>query len=55
MSAELLLQSANLVLSGGVLLYAIRVEHRFTALETAMQIVMKVLELKMGGRRSSDV
>ena len=55
MSAQLLLQTANLLLSGGILIYAIRVEHRFTALETEMKIVMEVLKLQIGRRRVSDV
>lgn len=41
----LTLQLLNLLLSGGILLYAIRVEHRFTKLETQMKMVLHRLRL----------
>lgn len=39
----------NAVLTGGVLLYAIRIEHRFTKLETQMEIVLQQLNLMEKG------
>lgn len=35
----------NALLSAGVLIYAIRIEHRFTKLETRMEVVMHKLRL----------
>lgn len=42
---SLVLQLVNLALSGGLFLIAVRVEHRFTKLETQMQVVMHRLRL----------
>lgn len=45
MDTGIALQLLNLLLSGGVLLYAIRVEHRFTRLETQQEIILVRLRL----------
>jgi len=52
MSPELFLQSVNLALSTGILIYAVRVEHRFTALETKMTLVLDLLRPML--RRAMD-
>jgi hypothetical protein len=41
----LALQVANLTLTGALVVFLIRVEHRFTALETQMKIVLHRLRL----------
>ena len=45
MSGELALLLLNVLISGGGLAYLIRVEHRFTKLETQQQIVLHRLRL----------
>ena len=50
-SASLILQAINLVASGGILIYVVKNEHRLTALEEKMKIVLQVLPLQPMRRR----
>ena len=42
---QLVATALNLLVSGGVLLHLLRVEHRFTKLETRMEIVLQQMHL----------
>ncbi len=45
MTESNILQLLNVVLSTGLLIYAIKIEHRFTKLETQMAIVLHKLKI----------
>lgn len=40
-TTNLVLQALQLVITGGVLAYAVRVEHRITKLETYLEMVLE--------------